>query len=86
MASTFYCQCRLTKKIPTGQLELVSFIPEKFAVVDRILKLKNEDGQWEDGWRVHNVGSRVGEDLLPDTHADIKAHRRATGDALPKRR
>jgi hypothetical protein len=85
MSSTFYCQCRLIKLIDKGQLELVSYIPEKYAVVDRILKLKSEDGTWEDGWRVHHVGARVEERLLPDPHDDIKAHRRATGDALPKR-
>ena len=38
-----------------------------------------------DGWKVVEVHpDKVPEDRLPDSHRDIKRHRRNTGDALRK--
>lgn len=68
--------------IPTGHLTQVSYIPEKFAVVGKILQLKNDDDTWTDGWRVISAGA-LNEDP-PDAHAAIKQHRKATGDSAPK--
>lgn len=47
-----YRQCRLQKKIPNGVREQVSFIPEPFCREGKILKLRDEDGNWENGWKV----------------------------------
>jgi hypothetical protein len=60
----------------------MSWIPEQFAQVDKILKLRDEDKVWEDGWKVTAVGNRLAQDQLPDYHQDIKGHRKATGDSL----
>lgn len=30
----------------------MAWIPEQFATVDRYIKIKNEDGSWDDGWKV----------------------------------
>jgi hypothetical protein len=85
-----YCQCTLEKPTETGFLRKVTYIPAKFAVLGKVIKLKQTinpdfDDDWEDGWVVKNFGEAVDEKHLPDSHAEIKAHRRATGDALPKR-
>lgn len=76
-----YRHCRLVKPLPAGEKVLVSWLPEQFAEVNRVLKLKHGDG-WEDGWVVRNVGAtRLRGDQLPDFHELSKAHLRATGDA-----
>lgn len=61
-----------------------SYIPEKFAILNKIVKLK-EDGEWNDGWKVIAVSSlRHKDDDLPDSHAQIKWHRKTTGDSQKK--
>lgn len=78
--NTKYRQCVLTKKMEVGIKQQVSFIPEKYAVKNKVLKLKNGD-DWENGWVVEHAGENlVDEDLLPDYHDEIKKHRKATGD------
>ena len=51
----FYRQCNLTKKTEDSELRQVSWIPEKFAVKDKFVKLK-EGNEWEDGYKVCSVG------------------------------
>lgn len=67
-------------------MEQTSWIPEKFGVQGKVLKLKDSDGNWDDGWIVKMASqTRLAEDMLPDYHDEIKGHRKATGDALPKK-
>lgn len=33
----------------------MAWIPDQFAVVDKYIKIKNEDGSWDDGWQVKSV-------------------------------
>ena len=52
-----YVQCRLIKWVDpnddhNGFLITISWLPEKFAKVYNVLKLKNDDGTWSDGWQV----------------------------------
>jgi hypothetical protein len=76
-----YQQCRL-RRLNTEQ---VSFLPQQFAVVGRVLRLKQDDGTWQDGWVVANVhGQSVPPELLSDPHNAIKAHRKATGDSVSR--
>jgi hypothetical protein len=82
MSKTSYRQCTLRRVIPTGHVTQVSYIPEKFAVVGRILKLKNDDDTWTDGWKVIAAGALNADP--PDAHAAIKGHRQNTGDSAPK--
>lgn len=54
-------QCRLRKQKPTpesGFSYQVTWLPEKFATVGRIVKLKKGE-QWDDGWEVINVWQRL---------------------------
>jgi len=76
----YYRQCRLRKE---SYLDQVSWIPEQFAVVNKIVKLRNEGEAWDDGWKVTGVGNtRLSE--LPHAEGLIRSHRKATGDSLPK--
>lgn len=84
MKETFFKQCKLIKPTTTGMLVIISYIPEKHAVIGHTVKLKN-DNVWTEGWVVHEVyGNRIAESLLPDSHDSIKQHRKNTGDSLPK--
>lgn len=83
MAKTvFYRQCRLLKSTPKGDFVQVSWIPEPYAATGRVLKLRSDGGEWDDGWRVLGAGERrLKADEVPDFHQLSKAHLRATGDA-----
>jgi hypothetical protein len=78
----FYRQCRLVKQTQTGELQQVSWIPDWFAVVGNVLKLRADDKTWDNGWVVQSTGhNRLSADQVPDFHEMSKAHLRATGDA-----
>jgi hypothetical protein len=80
---TLYQQCKLVH--PGQNKHQTSWIPSQFAVVGKVLKLKNDDDEWEDGWVVESAGTRrLTNDQLPSWSQVVRAHRRATGDSLPK--
>lgn len=80
----YYNQCTLVKSFNGGKITQVTWIPTKFAIAGRTVKLKNDQNVWVDGWLVESVGEKTPENLVPDAYDDIKAHRRATGDSLKK--
>ena len=87
MKTIYFKQCQLSRKIETGIVRTTSYIAAKYAVVGMVLKMKNEDETWTNGWivdAVHEPG--VPEELLPDVHNQIKGHRKNTGDSLPKKK
>ena len=50
--NTRFCQCKLAKPITERATEIqVSWIPERYAVVNKVLSLKM-DGKWADDWTV----------------------------------
>jgi hypothetical protein len=49
-----------------------------------VLKLKDDDGKWDDGWVVDAVHARLPDSQLPDYHADIKGFRKRSGDSEEK--
>jgi len=56
MAQQMYRQCRLEKRRADGALLIrTSWLPEPYCAMGAILKLKNEDGTWDDGWSVVSV-------------------------------
>lgn len=62
---THYRQCELHR---ADDERTTSWLPEKFAVMGKILRLRIV-GEWSDGWRVVKVGEdRLAEDKLPDVH------------------
>jgi hypothetical protein len=52
MKTTYYRQCKLQKKISDGIKETTSYIPEPYCVQGKVLKLRDDNGVWEDGWKV----------------------------------
>ena len=82
MAAVNFRQCLLYRDPGTWQ---TTWLPERHAQLGKRLRLKQDDKTWQEGWVVTRVGeSRVPEDHLPDPHADVKGHRRQTGDSLPR--
>ncbi len=78
----FYRQCRLVKRLEVGELVQVSWLPEPYASTGRVVKLRDRDGAWDDGWVVAGAGTnRLPADQVPDFHELIRGHLRATGDA-----
>lgn len=65
-------------------LETVGWIPEKYSVVNKAVKILKDDETWDDGWIVKEVFAKVEECNLPDSHKEIKAHKKRTGDSMPK--
>lgn len=61
---TYYKQCVLKK----GNSQTVSWIPEQYAKVDKILSLKEDDG-----WQVLHVGAvRLSESVVVEQERDYK--------------
>jgi len=83
----YYKQCTIKKFLNEEHTKVaiqVAYIPEQFAKPLKTLTIKM-NGEWEYGWVVTSVPQgRVHEDLLPDSHAEIKGHRKQTGDSLRK--
>jgi hypothetical protein len=87
MVETLYKQCRLVKTDEKTQSTFTerAWIPQQFAKLMKVLKIKQTDGTWDDGWVVDHVGTMaLKQSQLPDPHLTIKRHRRNTGDSLPK--
>jgi hypothetical protein len=57
-----------------------AWIPEKFAVEGKFLRLKDADtGAWEDGWKVISVSDAVlSSDIVAERSQDYKNTRRAS--------
>lgn len=68
-----YRQCRLVKRLRDGQSVQMSYLPEEFAREGRIVKLRNEQGDWDDGWVISLVGREMKSE---DLHEIDVAHRR----------
>ena len=51
-----YRQCHLKKNDGEHIWEQVSWIPEPYCVVGKVLKLRDEDGRWDNGWKVTSAG------------------------------
>jgi hypothetical protein len=44
-----HVQCKLRR---VNGVITTSWLPQKYAVVGKFLKLKNDEGEWENGWEV----------------------------------
>jgi hypothetical protein len=52
---TDYIQCALKRK----EYHHMAWIPEKFAVVGKFIKIKKKNDEWEDGWEVIGASKEV---------------------------
>ena len=53
----YFKQCSLELAIKDDKMTTTSWLPEKFAIKDKYVELKNrETGEWVNGWQVILVG------------------------------
>ena len=64
----FFKQCRLVncEKVQTA------WIPEQYAHVGRLVRLKDDDGRWDDHWLVCEVGMRQSGEYVLEHEQDYK--------------
>jgi hypothetical protein len=74
-----YRQCRMVKRLRDGEAIETSYLPAEFAKVGRIVKVREEDGAWDDGWVIRSVGGTLTEEQLADLE---RAHRRFERETL----
>lgn len=79
-----YRQCRLIKKTMTGEVQTTSYLPEKFAVVGRVVELKNRQGDFEKGWTVVSAGELTAKSDLDINHNIGKKLWKATSGPAPR--
>lgn len=63
-----YTQCTLIKSVGSGYLKLVTFIPIEYAKLNKNLSLKKDDGSYEDGWVVKEIGQSIAEERINKLH------------------
>lgn len=88
MAKTvYYRQCKLEKKMDENRTcHQVSYIPSQYAIEGKVLKLRDSDKNWDNGWVVTSAGNNLYEDKeILDSHEVIKGHRKMTGDSERKK-
>lgn len=68
-------QCTMRKPVDGGYTERISYIPEKFAKLNKIIQLKDDD-VWSDGWEVVHVGGEITSDEVVQTEMAHKKHRK----------
>ena len=69
----YYNQCWLVR----GNARQMAWIPAKFAVAGRYLRL-TDAGVSEDGWKVVGVGAKMMEDYVHERSQDYKHTRQAS--------
>ena len=77
----FYKHCML-HKTHRGQIGVsvqMTWIPEQFAHVGKVLALKDPStGEWDDGWTVESVYARCEESYVMERSQDYKHQRKAS--------
>ncbi len=80
-----YVQCAMRRIIAGGSVRTTSYIPQQFAKLGGVLRLKDEHNAWTNGWVVECVGDVIVEgDSVPDYRKAIRNHRKSTGDSTPR--
>ena len=69
-----YKQCRLTRANETTH----TWLPEKFAKRGKVVKIRDRDSEWSDGWKVTQVGKMrlLGKvvNIIEDVHKRTRKH------------
>jgi hypothetical protein len=74
-----YKQCRMERVIGTSKEVRTSWIPEKFAVENKIVKIRERDDSWSDGWKVTSAsGEALPEKLVVHRSHDHTRQRKAS--------
>ena len=71
-----YKQCGLKR----DSKHMVSWLPVEFCVKDKVVKLKQKDGSFQDGWEVTSVGDVVRTAKEADAASQMYKKTRKTSD------
>lgn len=75
----YYRQCSMRRKIAEDIYKLhVAWIPDKHAKVGKYIKIKLDDGTWEDGWEITAVWTKKDAKFVEDGERDYKKQRKAS--------
>lgn len=74
MKDQFHRHCLLQK----GELRQTAWIPEHLARKNKYISLKQEDGDWDDGWKMIEVGMRQPTKYMLERSQDYKLTRKAS--------
>lgn len=55
-----------------------AFIPTKFAKLGKLLRLKQDDGKWDNGWKVTSVGLTLSAAVVESNERDYTRTREAS--------
>lgn len=53
-----------------------TWLPAQFCKVGNVLKLKNDDGSWTDGWKVKEVFGYATGEMLDSLRVALRDHRK----------
>jgi len=74
-----YTQCLLVKENKDGEVfKTVCWIPSEFAQRYRVLKLKEDNGEWNDGWMVEHSYTTHNEEFVRFHERDFTRQREAS--------
>jgi hypothetical protein len=65
-----YRQCALEKREGKAVIKRVLWGPEKYAVLGKLVKVEEDNGEWSEGWRVVFVSKEV----LPERYVRHMSH------------
>ena len=83
----YHVQCLFQKDVISGDLDekidvyfQTSWIPEQYARVGNSVKLKNENGEWEDGWFIYfaDTDHKMESKYVNERGQDYKRTRKAS--------
>jgi hypothetical protein len=79
----YHVQCSLAKKIRKDATSvevarMVTWIPQEYAKKDTFVELRQDDGTWEDGWKVLDTYTRLESKYVIERSQDYKKTRKAS--------
>lgn len=76
----YYQQCELERKEKESTIHTVAYIPEEFAAVGKVVKIKDkENDTWQDGWKVtFSSSEKVEASIVETRERDYTKQRKAS--------
>lgn len=71
----YHRQCKLIHL--DSHAKMISWIPDQFACVGNLVKLKN-NGKWEENWVIEEIFDKLPTDTVMKRKDDYKKQRRAS--------
>lgn len=76
-STEFYSQCTLLRTENNKLIRTVSYIPSKFAFINRVVSLLGNDDKWSD-WTVVSVGEKKPAEYVEKHADDYRDYRKNT--------